>query len=1213
MLSFPKLSGLWLSLLWLLACATFAHAADPGVAFPAASIASEQKAGSVLIYNYYTSSATNSIQQNTRFTVTNTHETASVFVHLFFIAANGTVADSFISLAPNQMGSFLASDVDPAISGYMVAVATNSQGCPLSHNFLLGSAQIKLNTGHSAKLTAVAIAARFSGVLPGCTGSSATATLAFDSSAGGYDQVPRVLSLNNIRSNADDNSTLLIVNRIGGNLGVGAGTIGTLFGLLNDDAENVFSFSISGSSQFTSLFSDSFPRTIPRFTIVIPAGRSGWMKIYHQTLDIGLLGAVIQYNPRTTGASASAIAYNGGQNLHALALATAASFTIPLFSNLPLITSLNPAAASAGSAGFTLTISGSNFSNSSVVQWNGNSRATAFSSGTQLTAQIPASDLVAAGTANVTVFNPPPGGGTSNSLSFTINSAIACPVVSSINPASGIVGSSVTITGANFTGVTAVKFATNVASTFSINSDSQITATVPSGAVTGSITLSKTGCADVQTATFTVTQPNPVPTLTSISPNSVTAGSAAFTLTVNGTNFVSGAVVRWNGSNRATSFVSSARLSATITAADISTAGTASVTVFNPAPGGGASNALSFTVCSYAIQPTNQSFNASGGSGSVNVTAGSGCAWAATSNASWITVTSSASGSGNGTVSYSVAANPNTSQRSGTLTIAGQTFTISQAGAINAPTITSISPPTPTISVQDRPIVVNGSGFQSGLTVTVFYPGGQSTLSGSQIQNVTSTSFVMLVLLSLPGGYGIRVNNPDGGQSDIFNFTVVSCSFTLGALNQSFSANGGTGSVSVTTASGCQWVAASNVNWITITAGSVSVGSGTVEFLVAANTNASSRSGTLTIANQTFTVNQAGIAPNPSPTLTSLNPNSVITGSGALTLAVNGANFFSGSAVRWNGSDRATAFISSTQLTAQILATDIATAGTATITVFNPAPGGGVSNALSVTINPAPVGFIISGKVTYASNERAVPGVVVTAESPVSGAKLTSLPSSNDGAYAVTGLAGGFYFVTPTKTGQANGITAFDAARIAQHAAGQLLTGAARQAADVDGDGEVTRADAVQVLNQVIGGPGSGQAGNWRLFGSRLELNVTGNVPNQILRMLLLGVVSGNWTADSAPTITALAPVNLSLRQEMNGSRVNVRGVTIVGRGFAPGMTLVLSLPDVGEIRLIGASLQNVTDSSFTALFSLDAPGVWALQVIHPDGRRSETVAVKLP
>ncbi|HJQ25903.1 MAG TPA: FG-GAP-like repeat-containing protein [Blastocatellia bacterium] len=82
--------------------------------------------------------------------------------------------------------------------------------------------------------------------------------------------------------------------------------------------------------------------------------------------------------------------------------------------------------------------------------------------------------------------------------------SVVCPTVSSILPTSGVVGTSVVINGSGFTSVTAVKFANNVTASFTVNSDILITATVPAGAVTGAITISKTGCSDVLTSTFTV-------------------------------------------------------------------------------------------------------------------------------------------------------------------------------------------------------------------------------------------------------------------------------------------------------------------------------------------------------------------------------------------------------------------------------------------------------------------------------------------------------------------------------------------------------------------------------------------------------------------------------------------------------------------------------------------------------------------------------------
>jgi hypothetical protein len=90
--------------------------------------------------------------------------------------------------------------------------------------------------------------------------------------------------------------------------------------------------------------------------------------------------------------------------------------------------------------------------------------------------------------------------------------------------------------------------------------------------------------------------PNPKPAITSLSPNAAAAGSVAFSLTVNGTGFISSSVVRWNGTARTTTYVSSTQLQAAITAADVATAGTANVMVYNPTPGGGTSTGVRFTV-----------------------------------------------------------------------------------------------------------------------------------------------------------------------------------------------------------------------------------------------------------------------------------------------------------------------------------------------------------------------------------------------------------------------------------------------------------------------------------------------------------------------------------------------------------------------------------------------------------------------------------------
>ena len=108
---------------------------------------------------------------------------------------------------------------------------------------------------------------------------------------------------------------------------------------------------------------------------------------------------------------------------------------------------------------------------------------------------------------------------------------------------------------------------------------------------------------------------NPVPHIhQALFPDSSAPGSAGFTLTVEGTGFVQGAVVNWNGSSRSTSFQNSERLTAAINASDVAAAGTALVTVVNPTPGGGTSNTQFFSITSPVLTPTFNSSTLTAGS-----------------------------------------------------------------------------------------------------------------------------------------------------------------------------------------------------------------------------------------------------------------------------------------------------------------------------------------------------------------------------------------------------------------------------------------------------------------------------------------------------------------------------------------------------------------------------------------------------------------------
>jgi hypothetical protein len=351
-----KLTRTALTLLALVMMTAAALAADPGNTFTP-TVQSDQYAGSVLIYNLYSSGSTGGTTNNTRVSITNTNAQKAIAVHFYFVdGANCTIADSYVCLTANQTASFLTSDIDPGIAGHIVAVASDEQtGAPISFNFLIGDAYVKLDSGHAASLGAEAVPAlapTFTDMTIATAAGGSASLVVFGTNStlanvnNKYASLPRVLAVSNIPSPADGNQTLVIVNRLGGNYALGIGSVGVLFGLLFDDAENVFSWSASASGcQLRATISATFPRTTPRVDNIIPAGRSGWAKFWSTSTlanaDAGLgflggtnsdpraiSGAMIN---RNANAAAQANAFNGGHNLHILTL-TPYTFTFfPIF------------------------------------------------------------------------------------------------------------------------------------------------------------------------------------------------------------------------------------------------------------------------------------------------------------------------------------------------------------------------------------------------------------------------------------------------------------------------------------------------------------------------------------------------------------------------------------------------------------------------------------------------------------------------------------------------------------------------------------------------------------------------------------------------------------------------------------------------------------------------------------------------------------------
>jgi Putative binding domain, N-terminal/Viral BACON domain len=257
--------------------------------------------------------------------------------------------------------------------------------------------------------------------------------------------------------------------------------------------------------------------------------------------------------------------------------------------------------------------------------------------------------------------------------------------------------------------------------------------------------------------------------------------------------------------------------------------------------------------CSFSIAPNNQSIGAGGGGGTtITISTSAGCAWTATSQASWITLTSLASGNGPGTATFSVAANSG-GARSGNLAIAGQTFTVNQAAA---------PPPAPSCSFSIAPNNQSiGTGGGNGVSVAV------STSAGCAWTATSNNTWITLLSGANGNGAGVvtfrvaaNTSTARTGTLTIagrtFTVNQAGCAFSINPTKQSIDNDGGAGTpVAVSAGAGCGWTATSNDSWITVTSGASGSGNGTVRFNVASN-NGKKRTGTLTIAGHSFTVEQ---------------------------------------------------------------------------------------------------------------------------------------------------------------------------------------------------------------------------------------------------------------------------------------------------------------------------------------------------------------------
>jgi YVTN family beta-propeller protein len=245
--------------------------------------------------------------------------------------------------------------------------------------------------------------------------------------------------------------------------------------------------------------------------------------------------------------------------------------------------------------------------------------------------------------------------GCGSSTSQTLNNQPppATPTITTISPNSAVAGGAaftLTVNGTNFVAVSVVNFGGTARTTTFVNS-TQLTAAIPAAAIasTGASPVTVTnpalGGGTSNAMNFTITSAmSLVPTISSLSPSCAPAGEQVLNpfvngqLLVNGQNFAASSVVRWNGNDRPSTFFSNSQLSAQISASDIAAAGTAGVTVFNPALGGGNSNTATFTITAGGVSPQSIAVDRTGKFAYV---ANEGCGDSTFGNVSMYTIDSS--------------------------------------------------------------------------------------------------------------------------------------------------------------------------------------------------------------------------------------------------------------------------------------------------------------------------------------------------------------------------------------------------------------------------------------------------------------------------------------------------------------------------------------------------------------------------------------------
>ena len=329
--------------------------------------------------------------------------------------------------------------------------------------------------------------------------------------------------------------------------------------------------------------------------------------------------------------------------------------------------------------------------------------------------------------------------------------------------------------------------------------------------------------------------------------------------------------------------------------------------------------------CTYALG-TVAPVAVGGGPISIPLTTGAGCSWRAEPSVTWLTMTSPTGGTGPTTFQVTVAPNPNIKLREGYIYVGSDFATVLQSGSCTF----GLSPASASIGAQltESTIAVTASGGTCGwsamsltdwLSITSGSAGvGNGTVAWAAEQNTTGSA---------------RSGSLQIGDK-FFPVTQGECAFYVSPVSAGAPGAGGPGSITISARANCGWTAVSNDVWITINSGSAGTGNGTVTYTVTPNLIASPRTGSITVAGQTFTIVQAAagclysIAGSPAQ-------GTAIGGTGSFVLtSVPGCTWTASSSASWLTITSATAGSGGTTVNYSYPANSALTIRTATITIM---------------------------------------------------------------------------------------------------------------------------------------------------------------------------------------------------------------------------------------------------------------------------------------